>query len=387
MSGDERKKINLKMNINKYKIRYYVSESKLEKILEKINKKDKNLNMNELKLNYNYKVKRPNSSPEKKISRNINISPNNSSIKRGLTIETEKSMKILFKKLTHSNNNVYNNEDNEFNFDYLSSNSPRRRIPIIKNRRNRKKFSMESDIDIKKINTFRKSLRNSNQELNKSKVKFPHSIFHRNRNLPLSISYKNNTENLISIRRKSLPINQIRQIKTKSDSFDSNQLNSFSKVFNIINTDKNEINKIKKRRASNPLREHLNYFMKKILSSPPQITRQKTIFKRKLNGKRLETFYDKLRDYKKNDSSKSKFTFIFNKNENSINNNIDKINESYFENNPIQKKFIKKQYCKIHSDIVRIEKNKNYLYSNCLTRKINSFYDFIAENEKILLKK
>ena len=48
MSGDERKKINLKMNINKYKIRYYVSESKLEKILEKINKKDKNLNMNEL---------------------------------------------------------------------------------------------------------------------------------------------------------------------------------------------------------------------------------------------------------------------------------------------------------------------------------------------------
>ena len=387
MSGDERKKINLKMNINKYNIRYYVSESKLEKILEKINKEDKNLNMNELKLNYNYKVKRPNSSPEKKISRNINISPNNSSIKRGLTIETEKSMKILFKKLTHSNNNVYNNEDNEFNFDYLSSNSPRRRIPIIKNRRNRKKFSMESDIDIKKINTFRKSLRNSNQELSKSILKFPHSIFHRNRNLPLSISYKNNTENLISIRRKSLPINQIRQIKTKSDSFDSNQLNSFSKVFNIINTDKNEINKIKKRRASNPLREHLNYFMKKILSSPPQITRQKTIFKRKLNGKRLETFYDKLRDYKKNDSSKSKFTFIINKNENSINNNIDKINESYFENNPIQKKFIKKQYCKIHSDIVRIEKNKNYLYSNCLTRKINSFYDFIAENEKILLKK
>ena len=198
MSGDERKKINLKMNINKYNIRYYVSESKLEKILEKINKEDKNLNMNELKLNYNYKVKRPNSSPEKKISRNINISPNNSSIKRGLTIETEKSVKILFKKLTHLNNNVYNNEDNEFNFDYLSSNSPRRRIPIIKNRRNRKKFSMESDIDIKKINTFRKSLRNSNQELNKSKVKFPHSIFHRNRNLPLSISYKNNTENLIS---------------------------------------------------------------------------------------------------------------------------------------------------------------------------------------------
>ena len=41
MNGEDKKKINLKMNINKYNIKYYISENKLEKLLQNIKIKNK----------------------------------------------------------------------------------------------------------------------------------------------------------------------------------------------------------------------------------------------------------------------------------------------------------------------------------------------------------
>ena len=118
MNGEDKKKINLKMNINKYNIKYYVSENKLEKFLQNIKLKNKTLTSrnNKLSINNFFKeVNRPNSSKEKKIKTKINIS--NSNIKRGLSIDRKSSEKKLLDNISNTSLNNNNNINNKiYNF-------------------------------------------------------------------------------------------------------------------------------------------------------------------------------------------------------------------------------------------------------------------------------
>ena len=395
MNGEDKKKINLKMNINKYNIKYYVSENRLEKFLQNIKMKNKTLTNRNTKLSINNffkEVNRPNSSPGKKIKTKINIS--NSNIKRGLTIDRKNSEKILLDNISdnsknkNNNNKIYNftkytqlNQDLNYN-----SSSPR----IKKRKTHKKKFSIESDIDIKKINTFRKvNNKKTNIFINKPLKNTQKSKFENNNNLPLSISYKNNINSPLNLRRISVPINKFKfkTIESNSNSFNSNSPKSpISKMYNsIIKSDRTEFNSDYTR--NNPL----SLIMKNIFLSPN--SRKKNNFKRKFkktNGS--GKFYDKLKDKDKNkNDSRSKFTFIFDKEENQNNNkieeNMDELNDKNHENKIFLRKFIIKQVNAIQSKLINIKKNKNLLYSECLTKKINQFYDFISENEKILIKK
>ena len=114
MNGEDKKKINLKMNINKYNIKYYVSENKLEKFLQNIKMKNKTLTSRNTKLSINNffkEVNRPNSSPGKKIKTKINIS--NSNIKRGLSIDRKSSEKKLLDNISNTSLNNNNNINNK----------------------------------------------------------------------------------------------------------------------------------------------------------------------------------------------------------------------------------------------------------------------------------
>jgi len=390
MNGEDKKKINLKMNINKYNIKYYVSENKLEKFLQNIKMKNKTLTSRNTKLSINNffkEVNRPNSSPGKKIKTKINIS--NSNIKRGLSIDRKSSEKKLLDNISNTSLNNNNNINNKiYNFtkytqlnkdlNYNSS-SPR----IKKKKIHKKKFSIESDIDIKKINTWRK-VNNKNTFISPKKT-LTNSKFHKNKfdnnNLPLSISYKNNINSSINLRRISVPINKFnfKTIESNSNSFNSN-----SKIINSIKSDRTEFNSDYKR--NNPL----SLIMKNMFLSPN--SRKKNNFKKKFKTRGSGNFYDKLKDkdQKKNDS-RSKFTFILeqeeNQNNNKIEENIVELNENNNEKNIFLKKFKNKQTKTKKNKLISIKKKKNLLYIECLTKKINQFYDFISENEKMLIKK
>ena len=363
MNGEDKKKINLKMNINKYNIKYYVSENKLEKFLQNIKLKNKTLTSrnNKLSINNFFKeVNRPNSSPGKTIKTKINIS--NSNIKRGLTIDRKNSGKILLDNINNNTldtNKIYNfTKYTEINRDLnYKSLSPR----IKKRKTHNKIFSIESDIDIKKINTFRKvNHKKTNIFPKKTLTNAKKSKFENNNNLPLSISYKNNINSSLNLRRISVPINKFK-FKTKqsnSNSFNSNSPKSpISKMYNsIIKSDRTEFNSDYTR--NNPL----SLIMKNIFLSPN--SRKKNTFKRKFKKRNGSgNFYDKLKDKEKNkNDSRSKFTFIFDKEENQNNNkieeNIVELSDKNHERNRFLRKFINKQVNEIKNKLFDIKKKK-----------------------------
>ena len=389
MNGEDKKKINLKMNINKYNIKYYVSENKLEKFLQNIKLKNKTLTSrnNKLSINNFFKeVNRPNSSPGKTIKTKINIS--NSNIKRGLTIDRKNSGKILLDNI--NNNTLGNNNNKIYNFTkYTEINRDlnyKSLSPKIKKRKTHKKiFSIESDIDIKKINTFRKvNHKKTNIFPKKTLTNAKKSKFENNNNLPLSISYKNNINSSLNLRRISVPINKFK-FKTKesnSNSFNSNSPKSpISKMYNsIIKSDRTEFNSDYTR--NNPL----SLIMKNIFLSPN--SRKKNTFKRKFKKRNGSgNFYDKLKDKEKNkNDSRSKFTFIFDKEENQNNNkieeNIVELNDKNHERNRFLRKFINKQVNEIKNKLFDIKKKKIYYIVNVLLKKLINFMILFQKMKK-----
>ena len=371
MHGEEKKKINLKMNINKYDIKYYVSETKLEKFLKNMKMKDKYLSLTNRNNNDNIKVNnlfnkilRPNSSPGKKVINRINISQNN--LKRVLTTK---------ERIFSENNILNNNQSNNTYNNFIRSNSTSRKITEKKiKKKTQKKFSIDSDIEIKTLNTFGKD----NQRIILKKNKKNDS----NKN-PLNLSFKNDIN-----RRISQPINFFKIKKTNetnSETLDSNE--PISKLYNSIKSDRTELNSDYYRRKSNPL----NHIIRNIFSDKNKNNNKlkSNFFKKKVGKKRNESFYDRIKEKKQTNDSKNKFTFIIDKENNENNNNIEENIEfgKDFVKSELNQKFIKEQFKDIKYKIVNIKKRKNIIYAETLKKQINNFYNFISQKEKILLKK
>ena len=183
---EEEKKIKLKMNINKYNIKYDVNEKNLEKFFKNMKMKNKNNknNENELKINNIFTKRiRPASSPGIKIETIQNFSKE----RRGLSFDKDKSIKIIYTNISQFNSD----------FNINSSSSLISKKSKFKKKRN-KKILLDSDIDfnINQINVFRKSTKNSVSNLINPKIS--NHITHRNsqlKNLPLSLSYNKNLDN------------------------------------------------------------------------------------------------------------------------------------------------------------------------------------------------
>jgi hypothetical protein len=363
MSGEKKNKI--KVNNNKYNIKSNISEKNLEKFFKNMKMKNKNNNnKNELKINNNIFTKRirPFSSPGIKNKEIQNIS----SERRKLSFDKDKSIKLHYK-----NNSLFNSD-----FIFNSSNSLNSKKGKYKNKIT-KKILLDSDIDfnINQINVFRKSTKNSVSNLINPKIS--NHITHRNsqlKNLPLSLSYNKNLDNLQKTKRKSLPLNS--PIIHNSNFIKNND----EKENSILQNIKSDLS---------------GFFSDRIRTNPnlkPIIRineRKGTVFGKKLGKKCIKSIYEKLKKNKEN-NSKSKFTYVINKNDVNIKNNIveniKEIEQKYVRT-PIQQKFIKKELLKIESKLINIKHNKNIIYSECIISKINSFYVFLAEKEKILLKR
>ena len=369
--GEEKKKINLKMNINKYDIKYYVSETKLEKFLKNMKMKDKYLsltnrnNNDDVKINNLFnKILRPNSSPGKKVINRINISQNN--LKRVLTTK---------ERIFSENNILNNNQSNNTYNNFIRSNSTSRKITETKiKKKTQKKFSIDSNIEIQTLKSFGKD----NQRIILKKNK-------KNKN-PLNLSFKNNIN-----RRISQPINFFKVKKTNetnSETLDSNEpISPISKLYNSIKSDRTELNSDYYRRKSNPL----NHIIRNIFSDKNNNNNKlkSNFFRRKVGKKRNESFYDRIKEKKQTNDSKNKFTFIIDKENNENNNNIEENIEfgKDFVKSELNQKFIKEQFKDIKYKIVNIKKRKNIIYAETLKKQINNFYNFISQKEKILLKK
>ena len=362
---EEEKKIKLKMNINKYNIKYDVNEKNLEKFFKNMKMKNKNNknNENELKINNIFTKRiRPASSPGIKIETIQNISKE----RRGLSFDKDKSIKIIYTNISQFNSD----------FNINSSSSLISKKSKFKKKRN-KKILLDSDIDfnINQINAFRKSAKNSFS--NVINPKLSNHISHRNsqlQNLPLSLSYNRNLNNLGRTKRLSEPLNTsiinnsilIKDNDKKKNSFFQNINNDLSGFFSDIlrrNTSLKLITRTEERKSS--------------------------LYGKKLGKKCIKSIYEKLKN-KKINNSKSKFTYVINKDDinknNNIVENIKEIEQKYVRT-PIQKKFIKKELLKIESKLINIKHNKNIIYSECIIRKINSFYIFLSKREKLLLNR
>ena len=363
LPGENGKKI--KVNSNKYNIQYNVSKKNLEKFFKnmKMKNKNNNINNNELKSNNIFTKRiRPISSPGIKIKTIQNIS----SERRKLSFDKDKSIKLLYKNISQFNS--------DFNINTSSSLNSKK----AKNKKKRnKKMLLDSDLDfnINQINVFRKSTKNSQTNLVNSKIS--NHTSHRNskfKNLPLSLSYNKNLDNLVKTKRKSEPLNS--SIINNSNLIKKNEEKDNSIIQNI----KNDLS---------------GFFSDRVRTNPnlkPIIRideRKVSLYGKKLGKKCIKSIYEKLKKNKTN-NSKSKFTYVINKNDSNLDKNISKniieIEQKYVRT-PIQKKFIKKELLKIESKLIKINHNKNIIYSECVISKINSFYGFLAEKEKILLRR
>ena len=273
MSGEKEKKI--KVNNNKYNIKSNISEKNLEKFFKNMKMKNKNNNnKNELNINNNIFTKRirPFSSPGIKNKEIQNIS----SERRKLSFDKDKSIKLHYK-----NNSLFNSD-----FIFNSSSSLNSKKGKYKNKIT-KKILLDSDIDfnINQINVFRKSTKNSVSNLINPKIS--NHITHRNsqlKNLPLSLSYNKNLDNLQKTKRKSLPLNS--PIIHNSNFIKNND----EKENSILQNIKSDLS---------------GFFSDRIRTNPnlkPIIRineRKGTVFGKKLGKKCIKSIYEKLKKIKK----------------------------------------------------------------------------------------
>ena len=328
-SSDEKKKTKFKMKINKYNINSYLNQNKLVKFLQNMKVKNKS---NDLKINaINYST--------------LSLSPKTKRLSPDSKINLSEINYLSKRENTLSINEDENKNDSVLltNKDFLFSKL---------NRTLKKKDIKEnSELDINQFKIFRGlkrrtfSKNDSNKKNDNIKYKLNIDI------LPLNLQYQNNLNK--HKRRNSLPINKNKIINSNSETdYYETRINKVQTINNIIITEPNIIS------------ENSN----------------KKLFKRKKTLRRRNSIYNKLKERNSNKKKNS----IFMK---ELKLSIEKISENEFLVDPLQKKFITKQFSTIESIMNDIKNNKINFSQKLIDKIVHKFSNEMEEKEKILLKK
>ncbi len=259
VSGDKKKKIKLKININKYNMKN--STNKLDKFLQNMKIKNKlNYLRRNLKINKS-NISRPSSSPGKSIRKSQDSKINLSEINFKRSFRRENTLNL-------SNNfyeDIKNNSLSLTNKDLFSncSNSLRKKF-----------LETNSDYDMGQFQSFR-SLNRRSFIKNSSKFNNRNNIFKLNKEfLPPNLEYQKNFIKLNGNQRiKSFTLNKYKTFNSNSETFDNNETKtSINKLHTINNTIKIENNEI-------------------INGSP-----NKKNFKRRKSLKKRDSIYNKIKE-------------------------------------------------------------------------------------------
>ncbi len=343
VSGDKKKKIKLKININKYNMKN--STNKLDKFLQNMKIKNKlNYLRRNLKINKS-NISRPSSSPGKSIRKSQDSKINLSEINFKRSFRRENTLNL-------SNNfyeDIKNNSLSLTNKDLFSncSNSLRKKF-----------LETNSDYDMGQFQSFR-SLNRRSFIKNSSKFNNRNNIFKLNKEfLPPNLEYQKNFIKLNGNQRiKSFTLNKYKTFNSYSETFDNNETKtSINKLYTINNTIKIENNEI-------------------INGSP-----NKKNFKRRKSLKKRDSIYNKIKE----GCSKHRGSIFMKE----LKLSVENIPQTFFfEIEPTQKKFLKKQYSEAKNKMKNIQKNKNNFLQILIDKKVKDITSKMEEMEKNLLKK